>query len=174
MRAVVCIFLALWSLFGISAVRADMEIRAVVPGQLYRSHPPKTPEDYAKLQALGIRTVLDIRKFKHRAIEKEAQELAARGIQGKNVPFSFHPEKDGSAEQVFQALINQADYPLCIHCNLDRDRSSLAIGLFRIRCQGWSQERAFKEMREFGFKRHLLALNRYFWEYAGNGCPKAR
>jgi protein tyrosine/serine phosphatase len=48
-----------------------------------------------------------------------------------------------------------------VHCELDRDRTSAIIGVYRIRVQGWSQEAAEAEAKSFGIRRYFIGLNRY-------------
>ena len=80
------------------------------------------------------------------------------------MPISFHPLRDGSGEQVLAALQNPPALPLFVHCNLDRDRASAVIGVYRVRVQGWSREAAIEEAKGFGLRRYFVGLNRYLRE----------
>jgi hypothetical protein len=157
--------LALAALLAPGGERPALAVAPVVPG-LFRGPAPKTAADFDQLQSLGVRTVIDLRKFNRAGIARERRELQARGIAHRNLPLSYHPGHDGSAERAYQALTNTADYPINVHCEQGRDRNSLAVALYRVRAQGWAPEAAYAEMRDFGLRAWLHALSRYFWERA--------
>jgi protein tyrosine/serine phosphatase len=48
-----------------------------------------------------------------------------------------------------------------VHCNVDRDRTSVAVGAFRVRAQGWDTAAAVAEAERFGLRRYFIGLNRY-------------
>jgi hypothetical protein len=149
-----------------TAAHADMPVFKVSPG-IYRGPAPETAADYRQLSALGIRTVLDIRSGRRRDRERECACLKSYGIYYIHAPVSFRPERDGSAERALRILTNSQRHPIYIHCQLGRDRSGLIIGLYRVRCDGWSRQRAYCEMKRFGFRSFFRGLERYFWDHAG-------
>jgi protein tyrosine/serine phosphatase len=150
-----------------SASTAAIEIAEVSPG-IYRGPAPYTASDYRQLQALGIKTVLDIRKFRRRRLEEECRCVRAHDMMYTNVPVSFRPQRDGNAECALRALVDARRRPVYIHCELGRDRAGLIIALYRVRCEGWSLCAAYAEMERFGFNNRLRALENYFWDYAAN------
>ncbi len=155
-----------------SAARAEMAIAQVSPG-IYRGPAPECADDYRQLSRLGIKTVLDLRSFRRRQRERECACLKSHGITFLNVPVSFRPQRDGSAERALRILRDAERGPIYIHCEYGRDRSGLIIGLFRVRCEGWSLRAAYCEMRRFGFNSRLRGLERYFWECARRGAGRA-
>src|SRR4051812_19135910 len=106
----------------------------VAPG-LWRGRAPYLPRHYEALRQMGVRTVLDIRGNQPFASAKERRRAEAHGLVYRKVPISFRPLRDGSAERVVAAMRNEADYPLYVHCNIDRDRTSVAVAAFRVRAQ---------------------------------------
>lgn len=132
----------------------------IEPG-LWRGNAPYRPTDYAELQRLGVRTVLDIRGNQPFASAIERRRVEAMGLEYRKVPFGFRPLRDGSDAAVLAALQNRADYPLYVHCNINRDRTSVAVAAYRVRVQGWSPSAAVSEAHTFGLKGHFLGLNRY-------------
>jgi len=148
-----------------SPARADLQIAVVSPG-IYRGPAPHTAADYRQLQALGIKTVLDVRKFRRRQMADECRCVRAYGMTYIQAPVAFRPERDGSAERALRTLADARLHPIYIHCELGRDRSGLIIGLYRVRCEGWSLCSAYCEMKRFGFRSFFRGLERYFWEYA--------
>jgi protein tyrosine/serine phosphatase len=153
-----------WLLASASA-GAQMPIACVAPG-IYRGPAPAAAEDYRQLKSLGINTLLDVRKFRRRQFEEERRCAHAHGMHYKNIPLAYHPQLDGSAERVFGALTDPRLHPIYIHCELGRDRTGLIIGLYRVRCEGWSMTSAYAEMKRFGFRSFFRGLERYFWHCA--------
>jgi protein tyrosine phosphatase (PTP) superfamily phosphohydrolase (DUF442 family) len=139
---------------------AQLKPSQVAPG-LWRGHAPYQREDYADLRQLGVRTVVDLRGNQPFASFLERRRVEAMGLTYRKVPFGFHPLRDGSDAAVLAAMRNAADYPMYVHCNIDRDRSSVAVATYRVRVQGWNPEAAQAEARSFGLKRYFLGLNRY-------------
>src|SRR5207249_7303350 len=120
------------------------------------------------LRQMGIRTVLDIRGNQPFASALERRMAEAHGLVYRRVPLSFKPLRDGSDERVLAAMQNEADYPLFVHCNIDRDRTSAVIAAFRVRVQGWSGAAAAAEARQFGLRRYFVGLNRYLRSATGS------
>jgi len=144
---------------------ADLAIVEVAPG-IYRGPAPESPADYRRLRAMGINTVLDIRKFRKRQMEQERRCVNAYGMQHRSVPVGFRPQRDGSAERALRELNSVSLHPIYIHCELGRDRVGLVIGLYRVRIEGQSLRSAYGEMKRFGFQSRFRGLDRYFWERA--------
>ena len=140
--------------------QAQLRPHEIEPG-LWRGKAPYFQKDYAELQRLGVRTVLDIRGNQPFASAIERRRVEAMGLEYRKVPFGFRPLRDGSDAAVLAALQNRADYPLYVHCNIDRDRTSVAVAAYRVRVQGWSPAAARAEADSFGLKRYFLGLNRY-------------
>lgn len=159
-------------LLGASASQAEMAIALVSPG-IYRGSAPECADDYRQLSRLGVQTVLDLRSFRRRQRERECACLKSHGIAYLNVPVSFHPQRDGSAERALRVLRDADRWPIYIHCQHGRDRSGLIIALYRVRCEGWSLRAAYCEMKRFGFNSRLRGLERYFWECARRGAGRA-
>jgi hypothetical protein len=147
-------------LLAAPAARADLDARQIAPG-IYRGRVPKHDADFAELHRLGVRTVLDIRGNAPLASVRERRKVEASGLTYRKVRLGFRPLRDGTGDRALAALSNQADYPLYMHCQLDRDRTSALVAAFRVRNQGWSVAAAEAEARSFGLRRYFVGLNRY-------------
>jgi hypothetical protein len=156
------------TLAAASDCRGALPIVEVAPG-IYRGPAPESPADYRQLRDLGVRTVLDIRKFRRRKLDEHGRCVRAHGMSYLRVPIGFYPNRDCSPDRAVRVLASAERYPIYIHCELGRDRSGLVIGLFRIRYQGWSVSGAYAEMQQFGFNERLRGLDRYFWQHARRG-----
>jgi hypothetical protein len=165
----VCLLAAcIGSLAAAGESGAALPIVEVAPG-IYRGPAPESAADYCQLRDLGVRTVLDIRKFRRRKLDEHGRCVRAHGMNYLRVPIGFYPNRDCSPDRALRVLTNARLYPIYIHCQLGRDRSGLVIGLFRIRCQGWSACDAYAEMQQFGFNERLRGLDRYFWNHVRCG-----
>ncbi len=140
----------------------------VRPG-LWRGRAPITHRHYEQLRAMGFRTILDMRGVQPVQSAVERRRAPMHGLEYRQVPLSFHPLKDGSGEAVLAAMQDASAYPMYVHCELDRDRTSAAVGVYRIRVQGWSREAAEREARQFGIRRYFVGLNRYLRAAGGDG-----
>jgi len=121
---------------------------------IYRSAQP-TREGLRALPALGIKTVIDLRGASERS--GEAQLLDAIGIKYINIPMP--PLGAPSIESVKQALallIDQSAWPILVHCQRGSDRTGTVIACFRISQDGWSNQQALDEAKQFG----LLSLQK--------------
>jgi tyrosine-protein phosphatase SIW14 len=147
------------------ALQAALPIAEVAPG-IYRGPAPETAADFRQIRDLGVRTVIDLRKFRRRKRDQTCRCVRAHGMNYIAAPIGFYPERDCSPDRAVRLLANARLYPIYIHCELGRDRSGLIIGLFRVRCQGWTACAAYAEMQRFGFNERLRGLDRYFWNHA--------
>jgi len=158
-------FLILAAVFfaGAHDARAQLsriEPAPVAPG-IWRGHAPWLRRDYQQLQQMGFKAVLDIRGNQPRASAQERRRLERMGIIYLKVPMRFGPPSEGSGERVLAAMQNPPALPMFVHCNLDRDRSSAVIGVYRVRVQGWTREAAIAEAKSFGLRPYYFALNRF-------------
>ena len=67
--------------------RADPKISQIAPG-IYRGGQLRTAADYQQLRRYGIKSVIDLRQFRRFAMAREAQRLAAMGINYYAIPVS--------------------------------------------------------------------------------------
>jgi hypothetical protein len=128
---------------------------------LWRGRAPLLHRHYEQLKAMGIRTIVDIRGNQPVQSWLDERRSKMHGLDYWHVPLSFHPLRDGSDKAVLAAMQDVSAYPMYVQCLLDRDRSSAVIGVYRIRVQGWSQEAAEAEAKQFGIRRYFIGLNRY-------------
>src|SRR4051794_33087528 len=98
---------------------------------LWRGRAPYRHRHYEEIKALGVRTILDIRGNQRWASARERRLAARHGLEYRHEPISFHPLRDGSGDRVIAAIRDESAYPMYVHCNLDRDRTSAAIAGYR-------------------------------------------
>jgi tyrosine-protein phosphatase SIW14 len=154
----------LWG--GTTIAFADITIEQVAPG-IYYGGAPKSESDYRRLQALGIKTVVDLRKFKPRKTDQSEHIVPAYGVAFQHIPMGFWPSRDDSPEGILQVMADPGIRPIYVHCMLGRDRTALLVALYRVRYLGWTRDAAYAAMQSNRFNRLLRDLDRYFWQHAG-------
>lgn len=115
--------------------------------KVYRSAQPDD-EDMEKLEAFGIREVLNLRLFHTDIDEAEGTKLKLHHVRMRAGNIE---DKD-----VITALkyIRDSEGPIVIHCWHGSDRTGVISAMYRIIYQGWSKEDATKELIEGGYGHH--------------------
>ena len=132
----------------------------------YRGAQPKG-RDYADLAALGVRTVIDL------TAGDDAGELGsveAAGMQFYRIPMTTHAQPAPEAVAQFLGLVNDpAKQPVYVHCAGGHHRTGIMTAVYRMTQDGWTADRAFGEMQQFGFGPAFLhsELKRFVYDYYG-------
>lgn len=117
----------------------------IVTTNLYRGAQP-TAEGMKQLQALGVKTVVNLRAF-----HSDQDELAGTGLKSER----FHTNPwNGEMEDVIRFLKIATDtnnLPIFVHCQRGADRTGMMCAMYRIVVCDWTKEAAIKEMKEGGF-----------------------
>ena len=128
-----------------------------VDEHLYRGAQPTTL-GLTRLQALGIRTVINIRDERDAAVEDERRIVESLGMRFVHIPIKdgniFNWSRRIPAETVtrfFEAL-GYAPGPVFIHCKRGTDRTGALIAIYRIARNGWDTARALKEANDRGMR----------------------
>lgn len=129
---------------------------------LFRGERPRQ-EDFKELAGLGVKTIINLeRTWINRepdAVKLERSLAVKNNIQFKHIP--MHPflgPKKSEVQEALAIIQDPANHSVFVHCRRGRDRTGIVIAAFRIKCQGWTAERAYEEMKGYGH-RHLLL----FW-----------
>ena len=125
-----------------------------VDKDLYRSGVP-SDDDMAAFARLGIKTDITLQftggseapVVKHE--KKVAKDL---GIKFVHLPLPWGKQPPRAMITKFLAVFKDPkNLPAIVHCKRGRDRTGAMVGLYRIVENGWTNEKAFKEMESFGF-----------------------
>lgn len=144
------------------AAHAQFHLREVqLTPDVWRGRAPYFRSSYEELRALGVRTVVDLRGNQPFASAIEKWRVERMGMTYRKVPFRFSPFRDWDDRRVLAAMTSAADYPMYVHCNVDKDRTSVAVAAFRVKALGWDPRAAEAEAREAGLRRVFFTLNRY-------------
>ena len=148
-------------LFGLPGLAS---VGRVAPG-IFRGAQP-TPEGYATLKAMGVRTVINLRT---RHGERKAVEAA--GMRYVEIPMSFWKDVDPAAvRKALSTMTDPASQPVFVHCSRGTDRTGVVAAVYRMEVDRWSEAEAEAEMEAFGFHEiwsHLKEFVRRYTESRG-------
>lgn len=100
------------------------------------------------LAALGIRKIIDLRDD----AEPEVAETCKRlGIAYLNFPLSQYEKPDKATIDTILSHLSDTKTRTYVHCSGGKHRAGTMCALYRMKVQGWSPERAWKEQQAYGF-----------------------
>lgn len=139
----------------------------VVKYQLYRGARP-TDQGIRQLAQWKFKTIINLIKEDPEKTQHEEALVKSSGMTFVHIPLSsFFKPSDKDMNNV-ETLLNRADLkPIFVHCQLGKDRTGLAIGLFRVFTQHEPAREAYQEMVSLGFNPMLRGLLQYFEEKTG-------
>jgi protein tyrosine/serine phosphatase len=114
----------------------------------YRGSQP-TAEQFAQLKALGIKTVIDLRKDSRAGAQEQVHAL---GMQYFNLPLKASRAATEEQTNYFLQLVNDPkNWPVYVHCKGGRHRTGALTAVYRITHDGWTADQAFAEMKTYDF-----------------------
>jgi protein tyrosine phosphatase (PTP) superfamily phosphohydrolase (DUF442 family) len=133
-----------------------------VNDHIYRGAQPKG-EAWHKLAAMGVQTVIDLRREGEQghSLEAERKAVEAAGMRYVSVPMNgIVAPRHEDVDKVL-ALMNSGQR-VFIHCREGRDRTGTVVACYRIAHDRWSNHKALKEANdrglhwfEFGMKGYI-------------------
>jgi protein tyrosine/serine phosphatase len=138
-------------------VRAGLPNFGVVAPGIYRGAAPM-PSGWAVLKALGVRTEIDLRIERKGRTEAEAGARSA-GIDRIRIPLGSEAPTPAQVRTFLSVVDDPSRLPVYVHCQYGADRTGAMIGIYRVTRQGWPYARTYAEMRRYGFKPFLHALD---------------
>jgi tyrosine-protein phosphatase SIW14 len=130
----------------------------------YRGAQP-TGHDYVDLAALGVKTVIDLTED---GDVNESGMVQSTGMKLYRIPMTTHAEPAPQSVAQFLKLVNDpANQPVYVHCQGGRHRTGIMTAVYRMTEDGWSADRAFGEMQQYGFGPAFLhsALKDFVYGY---------
>ena len=129
----------------------------------YRGAQPRG-RDYADLAGLGVKTVIDLKG----ASADEARMVQSAGMKFYRIPISSRSRPSLDTVAWFLMLVNDpANQPVFVHCEKGRHRTGAMTAVYRMTQDGWTADRAYQEMREYGFGPAIFhsALRNFVYDY---------
>lgn len=142
-----------------------------VDDDLYRGGRP-TCTGLAKLEALGIRTFVDLGGAEA-AIHPCKAEAAAHGMCFMRFKMSLPKViligvSDAQLRKLFAAMKN-APKPMFISCSLGRDRTGMVVALYRVKRREMSFNEARQEAVQYGYRSRYRGLRTTLARYEKPG-----
>jgi hypothetical protein len=107
-----------------------------------------TREGFQALKDIGVSVVVDLHVTGR---DQERKPVTALGMRYVEMPWEcFHPE-DKDIAKVLTLLGETKTQKVFVHCYTGDDRTGMEIAAYRMAEQGWTAQRARKEMDASGF-----------------------
>lgn len=116
--------------------------------QFYRGARPK-PEDFKKLAALGIKTVIDLTD---NSKEREEPAVEAAGMKYVNIPIVDKSYPSMEQANAFLKVVNDPSTgKFYVHCAGGRHRTGVMAAVYRFNHDHWNFDQAYAEMKQYDF-----------------------
>jgi protein tyrosine/serine phosphatase len=115
-------------------------------GTLYRGGQP-TKNGFRILAKRGVNIVVDLRGSR----ESERKIVTRLGMQYVALPWRCFLPKDIVFAQFLTLVWKNPGKKIFVHCRMGDDRTAMMIASYRMAQEGWSAEKAEKEMERNGF-----------------------
>jgi protein tyrosine/serine phosphatase len=155
------------------AVRPSIDNFGTVNENYYRGAQPEG-RAYTELAAFGVKTVIDLQED---GVASEPTQVERAGMKYVRIPMSTRRAPTAAQMAQFLELVNDpANQPVYVHCAGGRHRTGVMTAAFRMSVDGWTSDRAFKEMKSYKFGADFLhpEFKRYVYAYRPEpGAAKA-
>jgi protein-tyrosine phosphatase len=118
--------------------------------------PQLKPENFKRLQYLGINTIVDFRVIGQKAEAKLAQKY---GMDYVNIPINpVLKVKDTKINKFFELVDNarQNNKKIFIHCRYGKDRTGLFAAMYKLKNNLADFKACADEMIQMGYKRKMF------------------
>jgi uncharacterized protein (TIGR01244 family) len=109
------------------------------------------PEHFARLEADGVKAVLNLRQPTEHRADEERQAVEAAGLSYFNIPVNYQNPSDADVDLFLKITDDAANRPMFIHCT-----AAIRVGAFwmirRVLRDGMSVDAAREEARKVGFQ----------------------
>lgn len=116
----------------------------------------------------GVHTIVDLRGEDKDRSDRERETAQSLGMRYINLPLStLHAPSDQQVADFLRIVHDPANAPIYVHCRRGSDRTGMMTAIVRIEDFGWTADKAYDEMKEYGFRPLLLpGMKRYVYKYA--------
>jgi protein tyrosine/serine phosphatase len=165
----ILIVLALAALPGASLfakAKEDLPNFHTVHPFLLRGGEPSA-EGLRQLKAKGVTQIIDLRAINKKS-KTEKAEATRLGIHYAQLPMSSKAPTKQQVEMFFDLVDHAKKTGECVyvHCQHGSDRTGAMVGIWRVTRDGWTYDRAYKEMRNYYFTPKFAELSGTVREYA--------
>ena len=116
--------------------------------RFYRGAQPKE-KDYASLNELGIKTVIDLREDPE---PYEKQNVEALGMRYVNIPIQDkHAPESYQIDQFLKVVDDPSTGKFFVHCAGGRHRTGVMGAVYRFNHYNWNFDQVYAEMKQYDF-----------------------
>ncbi len=126
-----------------------------VSAVLYRGAQPEA-EGIAELEAMGVRTIVNLRLAHSDRDEIEEAGLTTDDIGYEHIRMEAWDADEDEIVEFLKIAADPARQPVFVHCKYGADRTGFMVAIYRVAVEGWTKEDASKELREGGFGFHEI------------------
>jgi uncharacterized protein (TIGR01244 family) len=131
---------------------------------LYRGGQP-SPAGFESLAKLGVKTVVDLR-IPDGQSSWEEKVVKSLGMHYVHIPLhSGETPIRQDVDKAFTILLDNAQWPVYVHCREGKDRTGMIIACYRIAHDGWTNMRALAEAKSYAFREISPAMENYIMQY---------
>ncbi len=167
--------LAIWALLPFAAWAAAPSAPGVhnfteVDEHIFRGGQP-TQEGLKSLAKLGVKTIIDLRGNEQQGEKQEVEALGMKYLHFA-MPALAAPTDERVAEvlKVLEDPAMSTDWPVFIHCMRGKDRTGVIVACYRIKHQGWDNQKALEEAKQHGLSRLEWRMQQYIRDYKPAGA----
>jgi protein tyrosine phosphatase (PTP) superfamily phosphohydrolase (DUF442 family) len=124
-----------------------------VSDNLYRGAQP-TAEGFSQLNAMGVKTIIDLRFF-----HNDRKNIAGTDLAYEEIPMNAWHAEDEDVVRFLNLVADQRRAPFFVYCHYGADRTGMLCAVYRIVIQGWTKDEAIAEMTQGGFCFHGIWQN---------------
>ena len=128
-----------------------------VSQNVYRSAQP-TAEGMKNLQAMGIKTVVNLRHF-----HSDRDLIGDLPMKSVNYPTLTWDPDPKNVKALLHLVEDPSQGPILIHCQHGADRTGSMCAIYRVAEQHWTPDEAMREMTSGGFGYHPVWKNLPGW-----------
>ena len=132
---------------------------AKVSDGLYRGAQP-TAEGFATLKKMGVKTIVNLR-----AVNSDRDELKGTQLQYCHISFKAWHAEEEDVLKFLKVIGDKKNQPVFVHCEFGSDRTGMMVAVYRMLEQGWSNEQAAQETRNFGFHEVFENIQKYLKKF---------
>ena len=137
---------------------------ARIDTDVYRGASP-TEDGLRALARAHVKTLICLRD--EVPYSKTAQELGLR-IEHIPLPVFDTPSRE-TILRFLEIATDPSAKPVFFHCQYGEERTGVMAAVYRMQVQGWSEEMALAEMKEFGFSQQFIDLKKTLASYRESG-----
>lgn len=148
---------ALLNSASVRGLNASVPNFGVVSPTLLRGGQPRDG-GLAALKNAGVKTIVNLRDGED-DIAEEAEVARSLGLKYVSIPLSvFGSVSNDEINQFLSVTNSQNNQPVFVHCRQGQDRTGTMVAMYRMKEQGWTADKAYQEMKDYGFHPFFLGL----------------